>query len=162
MQRQTLLHTRSPTNLHTHLFPLLSRDTVSTSRSLEVGCGSDNVDGEGLESKRLEKVLGLGVDIEGGSLGVEGRDLGDEVVLSLSLLLLKLERDTADGTSLNPLHQVGGESSNLVSKTLGRNDGNLIADLLVGVEIESKTGVVLLDNNSRSSLDGFGSYSSPG
>lgn len=61
-----------------------------------------------------------------------------EVVLSLSLLLLKLERDTANGTSLNPLHQVGGESSNLVSKTLGRNDGNLIADLLVGVAVGLK------------------------
>jgi hypothetical protein len=56
-----------------------------------------------------------------------------EVVLPLPLLLLELEGDTTDGSALNPLHQVGGEPSDLVAETLGRDDGDLIADLLVGV-----------------------------
>ena len=43
-------------------------------------------------SERLEHVLGVGVDLEGAGLReVEGRDLGDVLVLALALLLLKLE-----------------------------------------------------------------------
>ena len=62
-------------------------------------------------------------------------DKRNVVVLSLSLLFLQLEGDTSDGSSLNSLHQVRGETSNLVSKSLGRDNGDLIADLLVGVEV---------------------------
>jgi hypothetical protein len=65
----------------------------------------------------LEKVLGLLVDVEHAALGVlgevESRNLGDVLVLALALLLLKLERDTADGTTLNALHQVSGVARNL-------------------------------------------------
>lgn len=57
-------------------------------------------------------------------------------ILALTLLLLQLERDTSNGTLLNSLHQMSGESSNLVSQSLGRNDGDFIADSLVGVEIQ--------------------------
>lgn len=84
-----------------------------------------------------------------------------EVVLALALLLLKLEGDTANGSLLDTLHQVGGETSDLVAKTLRGDDGDLIADLLVGVEVESKTRVVLLDHNARSTLDGLGANASP-
>jgi hypothetical protein len=102
------------------------------------------------------------------------------VVLPLPLLLLKLEGDSADGSTLDPLHQVGRESGNLVAETLGRDDGDLITDLLVGVavgrpreqrgggegdagdsQVESKTGVVLLDDDSRRSLNGLGTNSTP-
>ena len=62
-------------------------------------------------------------------------DKRNVVVLSLSLLFLQLEGDTSDGSSLNSLHQVSGESSNLVSESLRRDDGDLITDLLVGVEV---------------------------
>jgi hypothetical protein len=58
------------------------------------------------------------------------------VVLALTLLLLKLEGDTANGSLLDTLHQVGGETGNLVAETLRGDDGNLIADLLVGVAVE--------------------------
>lgn len=65
----------------------------------------------------LEEVLGLAVDIELAALGVLGevqsRDLGNVLILALTLLLLKLEGDTADGTTLDTLHQVGGVTSNL-------------------------------------------------
>ena len=65
----------------------------------------------------LEEVLGLLVDVEHAALAVlgevESRDLGDVLVLALTLLLLKLEGDTADGTTLNALHQVSGVAGNL-------------------------------------------------
>jgi hypothetical protein len=56
---------------------------------------------------RLEEVLGVGIDIELAGLGlgdIQSRDLGDVLILALTLLLLKLEGDTADGTTLNALH----------------------------------------------------------
>ena len=45
----------------------------------------------------------------------------------------------------------------LVAERLGGNEGNLLDDPLVGVEIEGKLGVVLLDDDPGSLLDGFGS-----
>lgn len=70
----------------------------------------------------LEQVLGLGVDVQLARLGVlgevEGGDLGDVLILALTLLLLELEGDTADGTLLNTLHQVGGVAGNLVAQAL--------------------------------------------
>ena len=83
----------------------------------------------------LEEVLGLLVDIESTRLGVLGEvesgDLGDVLVLALTLLFLELEGDTADGTTLDTLHQVGGVTSNLVAETLGGNDSDLYSALAV-------------------------------
>lgn len=107
----------------------------------------------------LEQVLGLAIDLEKTTLvvaGVEGRDLGDVLILALALLLLKLEGDAADGTALNALHQVRGVTGNLVAETLGGNDGNLIADALVGLEVEGQAGVVTLNDDLGGLLDGLG------
>lgn len=56
----------------------------------------------------LEQVLGLLVDVERARLAVlsevESRDLGDVLVLALTLLFLELERDTTDRTTLDTLH----------------------------------------------------------
>jgi len=41
---------------------------------------------------------------------------------------------------------VGREPSNLVAKPLGWNLGNLIADALVGVEVQGETLVIALDD----------------
>jgi len=128
----------------------------------------------------LDEVLGLLVDNEStvtrlGAGEVEGGDLGDVLVLALTLLFLKLEGDAADGTTLDALHQVGGVSSNLVAETLGGNDGNLsgalapartaaavvrcaahlIADPLVGLEVERELGVVTLNDDLGGLLDGL-------
>lgn len=43
----------------------------------------------------------------------------------------------------------------LVAKTLGGNDGDLIADALVGLEVESQLGVVALDDDLGGALDGL-------
>ena len=67
----------------------------------------------------LEEVLGVLVDVEHARLGVlgevESRNLGDVLVLALALLFLELERDTADGTTLDTLHQVSGVTGDLFS-----------------------------------------------
>lgn len=125
----------------------------------------------------LEKVLGLLVDVELAALAVLGEvesgDLGDVLVLALALLLLKLEGDTADGTTLNALHQVSGVAGNLkhwllagvspyprlcvdaylVAQPLAGNDSNLIADALVGLEVEGEARVVALDDDLGRLLD---------
>ena len=107
----------------------------------------------------LEEVLGLLVDIESTRLGVLGEvesgDLGDVLVLALTLLFLELERDAADGTTLDTLHQVRGVTSNLVAETLGGNDGDLIAKTLVGLEVQGELGVVTLNDDLGGLLDGL-------
>lgn len=85
--------------------------------------------------------LGVGVYLEPADGSIKSRDLGDVVVLALTLLLLQLEGDAADRAALDTLHQVGRESGNLVAETLRGNDGDFIDDPLVGVEVESETGV---------------------
>lgn len=66
----------------------------------------------------LEQGVGLGVNVELAGVGVLGkvqsRHLRNVLILALTLLLLKLEGDTADGTTLDTLHQVGGVASNLL------------------------------------------------
>lgn len=46
--------------------------------------------------------------------------------------------------------------SYLVAETLGSNDGNLIADSLVGLEIEGQLWVVSLDDDLGGLLNGLG------
>lgn len=87
-------------------------------------------------AKGLEKVLGVGVNVELTGLGlgdVESGDLRNVLILALTLLLLKLEGDTADGTTLDALHQVGSVTSDLEqianqnwsSRVVGSNVSNL-------------------------------------
>lgn len=68
-------------------------------------------------------------------------------ILALPLLLLELEGDTSDGALLNALHEMGGVACNLVAESLGGDDGDLIADLLVCGKVEGEAGVVLLDED---------------
>jgi hypothetical protein len=50
-----------------------------------------------------------------------------------------------------------GVSSNLVPETLGGDDGNLIADPLVGLEVQRELGVVTLNDDLGGLLDGLSS-----
>lgn len=77
--------------------------------------------------------------------------------LALTLLFLKLERDTTDRTTLDAAHQVGGEARNLVAEALRGHNGHLVDHLLVGVEVHRvETGVVLLNQNASGALGGLG------
>jgi hypothetical protein len=50
---------------------------------------------------------------------------------------------------------VGDETRNLVSHSLGRKDGNITDNSLVGVEVQGQARVVLLDDRSGGLLDGL-------
>ena len=74
------------------------------------------VECSGTYAHGLEEVLGVGVNVELTGLGlgdVESGDLRNVLILALTLLLLELEGDTADGTTLDALHQVGSVTSDL-------------------------------------------------
>jgi hypothetical protein len=62
-------------------------------------------------AEALEQILGLLVDVERTRLAVlaevESGDLGNVLILALTLLFLELEGDTADGTTLDTLHPGG-------------------------------------------------------
>lgn len=114
-------------------------------------------------AEALEQVLGLLVDVESTRLAVlgevESRDLGDVLVLALTLLFLELEGDTADGATLDTLHQVGGVSGDLVPETLRGNDGDLSSPVShlschehMGVRILTSSQILLLVSKSSDSL----------
>lgn len=103
------------------------------------------------DAVRLQHLSSVVVNMERSSL--DGRLLGDEVHAALALLLLKLQGDTANrDTSVNAAHQVGNETGDLVTHALGGNDGNLISDTLVAVEVEGESGVETLDNSAGRAL----------
>ena len=85
------------------------------------------------ETNSLQHLVGGVVDLE--SIGLNGRDIRDVVILALTLLLLQLEGNATDGTLLNTSHEMSNVTSNLVSHLLGGDDGNLLSESLVGLEV---------------------------
>lgn len=120
----------------------------------------DNLDRERGEAESLEEVGGVVVNLElvVGVREVKGRDLGDVLVLSFSLLLLQLEGDTSNGTLLNTLHEVSSVTSDLVSQSLRLDNSDLRSQTLVGLKVQSELGVEALNDDLGGSLDGFSSY----
>ena len=129
----------------------------------------------------LENLVVLDLDLVDLNLGA----LGNEIHLSLALFLLETKRDTSDGSLLNSLHQVSGETSNLVAESLCLDLADVIDDPLVDMEVvgqpirreRQKTrqnvkvspndeisvyllAIVLFDECPGGSLDGLGSNSS--
>lgn len=84
--------------------------------------------------------------------------LRNVVVSPLTLFFLEDKRDATDRATGNSLHQVGHKAGNLVSKSLGGDDGNFTTDLLVDVEVEGQLGVISLNDKASGFLDGFCSY----
>jgi len=105
-----------------------------------------------LDFESLDHSAGGWVDIQKVGVG-EGRDLWDVVVSSLSFLLLELDGDASNGTGTDSLHQMSDESGDLVSESLGGDDGDLLDDSLVGVEVQVEHHVVLLYDSAGSLLD---------
>jgi hypothetical protein len=50
-------------------------------------------------------------------------------------LFLEAEGDAADGALLDALHEVGGVAGNLVSQSLGLDDGDVVNDSLIYMEV---------------------------
>jgi len=96
------------------------------------------------EVQGFHEVEGIVVDID--SILVQARNIGDEVHAAFALFFLELEGDASDGSTLDALHQVSDETSDLVPQPLGGDHGNFFANFLVCVEIECKLGVVFLDD----------------
>ena len=72
---------------------------------------------------------------------------------------MDLKGDTSDGASLDSLHQVSSETGDLISHSLGGEDGDIAQNLLVEVEVSGELAVVLFDQNLGGSLDGLSSDS---
>lgn len=51
---------------------------------------------------------------------------------------------------------MGGASSDLVAQSLGRDDGVLVTETLVGLEVQGQETVVFFDECFACTLDGFG------
>lgn len=102
----------------------------------------------------LQEGHGISINFNIGKL--EGRFFRNVVILTFTFFFLKLEGNTTDRTLLNTTHQVGGETGNLVTKTLAGDDGNFGSEALVSLEIQSQTGVVLFNENLGSSLNSLG------
>ena len=101
----------------------------------------------------------------------------DEVVTSLSLLLLQLDRYPSHRSLLDTPHQVGHEPvwcalfrirrpnnvtvlpGDLVTEPLAGDYGNVLADTLVGVKVVREASVVLFNDDPRSLLHRLGPYS---
>jgi hypothetical protein len=136
-----------------------TRTTVLTTTTTDISLSSNGVSnlntGEVFKVNSLEEFLGLGVNLD--ERGIQSREFGNKVITTFTFFFLKLEGDTTDGTARNTLHQVSGETSNLVTETLGVNDGDFIKNSLVDLEIESKTRVVLLNDNTGCLLDSLSS-----
>ena len=61
---------------------------------------------------------------------------------------------------MDPLHEVGGESGDLVAEALRGDDGDLLKDFLVSMKIEGHSRIVPLDHLARGLLHRFCPHSS--
>jgi len=91
------------------------------------------------EAEVLKHSSGLLVDSS--ILNLEFGFLGDVLHLSLSFFFLKLEGDTSDGADLNSLHESGGITGDLVSDSLGGDDGYVVQDSLVVMEVSGHSKI---------------------
>lgn len=109
--------------------------------------------GQVVEAKALDHLLCVRVDLKRSHRWVKRRHLGHVLVLTLTLLLLELERDATNRAALDTPHKMGRETSDLVAKALRRHNGHLVDHLLVGVEVHRvKARVVLFDEDTSSAL----------
>lgn len=127
---------------------LLPRSTEGTTPSEPASRGLDwnrvdlNKTRNITHPKSAEHVEGLLVDLD--VVGGDGGDVRNEVHAALALLLLELEGDAANRALLDPLHEMGGETGDLIAEPLGGNDGHLHQELLVSVKVQGHARVVPL------------------
>lgn len=106
------------------------------------------------KAQTFQHISGIRINLDG--LSLQSRNLGYEIQSSLSLFFLQFQRNTTDGSLGNSAHQMSSVTSNLVTHALGRQDGNIVHNALVGVKVQRQTRVVLFDNGTSRSLDSFG------
>ena len=109
---------------------LLTGSAVATPLVLPLHAWDEVSDAEVLDHLLQDSVV-ASIDAVDLNLGA----LGNEIHLSLALFLLETKRDTSDGSLLNSLHQVSGETSNLVAESLCLDLADVIDDPLVDMEV---------------------------
>jgi len=134
---------------------LLTGSAVATVLVLPLHAWDEVSDAEVLDHLLQDSVV-ASIDAVDLNLGA----LGNEIHLSLALFLLETKRDASDGSLLNSLHQVSGETSNLVAESLCLDLADIIDDPLVDMEVVGQLAIVLFDECPGGSLDGLGSNSS--
>ena len=107
------------------------------------------------KAQRLEHITGVGVNLDGFLL--QSRNFGNKVQSSFSFFFLQFQRDTVDGTLGNTTHQVCCVTGDLVAHALGGQDGNIVNNTLISVEVHRQASVVLLHNSAGRFLYCLGS-----
>merc|ERR1712062_467717 len=79
----------------------------------------------------------------------KSRYIRDVVVSPLPFFFLQFDGDSTHWAFLDSLHQMCDKPSDFIPKLFAWNNGNFFTYPLVGVEIQSQTRIVLLDDYSR-------------
>merc|ERR1712183_1230355 len=111
------------------------------------GDGLHNLQIQPSEVQDLQHFLGVGIHLDG--ILLKSGYVWHVVIPPLSLLLLQFDGNPSDGSQLDPLHEMGDATCDLVPQLLAGNDGALLAYAFVHVEVVREAGVVLLDHNLR-------------
>jgi len=119
-----------------------------------ISFGVDNLKfGDVAQFQHFQHVLGLNINFN--SVDIQDGGLWDVVVSSLTLFLLQFDGNTSYSLVLKTFHQMGDETSDLVSEGFAGDDGNFLADTFVDMEIQRQSSVVFLDDKLGSFLNGL-------
>jgi len=95
-----------------------------------ISFGVDNLKfGDVAQFQHFQHVLGLNINFN--SVDIQDGGLWDVVVSSLTLFLLQFDGNTSYSLVLKTFHQMGDETSDLVSEGFAGDDGNFLADTFV-------------------------------
>ena len=126
----------------------------ATAGQLLTHVSNSHGNGADVNAESLEHLVGLGVDLN--ILDIEDGLIGDDIHAALALLLLKAQGNATNRSTGDALHGVGDVSCNLVAKALGGDNSDLVAKLLVHVEIVTELAVPFLDDRASGFLDCLG------
>merc|ERR1719187_1296401 len=105
--------------------------------------------------QHLQHLLGIWINLDQ-ILLVNVGHLWYIIVSALTLLFLKFDRNATHWCMFDTFHQMGNESSNLVTQPLAWDYRNFFADTLVRMKIHSKTHMILFNDHARRLFDRLG------
>jgi len=109
-----------------------------------------------IEIQRLQHLPGIGVHLN--DIVFQCRHLRNVIISAFTFLFLQLDGNTSDLRVSQSLHQMSNESCDFVAQRFRWDYGDFLADAFVGVEIQSETSVVLLDNHLGGFFHRLGTY----
>merc|ERR1719327_161456 len=114
-----------------------------------------------LEVQSLHHSLGHWIHLKK-SCFFKGRLVGNVVITSFTFFLLEFDGNSSDWSSSDAFHEMGDETGDLVSESLGGDDCDFFDDPFVRVEIESEHHIILLDDSAGDLLNGLSSNAAHG